>query len=328
MKYLFLTLGLLYFSLTGFSQNQTSDLDDIYDDIFVDVDVKPRFPGCESAGSITEKTICSETKMTYYIYHNLIYPSSAKENGISGTVVLNFVVLKNGTIGNIEVVREPGGGLGQAAIDVIKGMNNLNEKWIPAVKNSKPVSAWYTIPIKFRLYNKLSGQNEKETISFSFKDAYPKDDILCHRDHCTTPEIKESFSHFYSVESISGKTYFRVSRNNSATYSTDPIVSRSRLTWPVKALEISLVNDHVINSSLEASERSYRRILNNVEFSDYYFPIHENDVKIIISYPIKKVEFGYYKDKGKFKTANSWTPDKKEAVQISKWVKEMLNNTK
>jgi len=327
MKYLFLTLGVMNFSLTVFSQNLKSDTVYNHVDILMDVDIKPRFPGCEGAGSISEKTICSETKMTDYIYHNLIYPSSAKENGISGTVVLNFTVLKNGVIDNVEVVREPGGGLAQAAIDVVKGMNNLNEKWIPAMKDDKPVSAWYTLPIKFRLYNKVGSQNEKAVMNYSFKDSYPIDNILCLGYQCVTPEIKESFSHYYSVESISGKAYFRVSRNNSAKYSSDPIVSRSRLTWPVEAIEISLLNGHVINSSLEASEKFYRKILGQVEFTDYYFPIQDSDLKTIMSYPIKKLEFGYYKNKEKLKSANSWTPDKKEAVKISKWVREMLNKT-
>lgn len=325
MKYLFLTLAILHFSRTVFAQDHKPDT--IYNQelILTEVDTKPRFPGCEGGGSITEKTICSESKITDYIYHNLIYPSLAKENGISGTVILNFVVLKNGTIGNVEVIREPGGGLGQAAIDVIKGMNGLNEKWIPALKDGKVVSAWYRLPVKFKLYNKVNGQNNNVRINYSFKKSYPTDSIICIENHCTTPEIKESFSHYYSIESISGQTYFRVSRNNSATYSRDPIISRSRLTWSVKALEISLVNGHLINSTLEASEKYDRRILNNVEFKDYYFPINDDDLKIIMSFPIKKVEFGYYKDNNKLKSANSWTPERKEAVQISKWVKEMVN---
>jgi TonB family protein len=326
MKYLFLTLALMHFSLCAFSQDINQDSVSTQEEIFTEVDVKPLMSGCEGAGSITEKTICSERKLADYIDNNLVYPSSSKENGMSGTVVLDIAVLKDGSLGQIKVVRQPSDELGQAAIDIIIGMKNLNEKWLPALKEGKPVSAWYRLPIKFRLYNKVSDQNKNAGINYKFNDPYPKDSILCIGDHCTTPEIRESFSHYYSIESISDQTYFRVSRNNSAASSTSPILSNSRLTRPVEVLEITLVNGFVIKSFLEASKISFRRIISEVAFTDYYFPIHDEDIKIIMSYPIKKLEFGYYKDNDKLKSANSWTPDRKEAVQISKWVKVLFNS--
>lgn len=77
------------------------------------------------------------------------YPAYAKKMGIEGTVVLNVVVYKDGTVGEIEVVQSllPGpGGLDEAAIKAVK-------KWefSPAKSGGNPVSVWVNIPIEFSL---------------------------------------------------------------------------------------------------------------------------------------------------------------------------------
>ena len=84
-----------------------------------------------------------------YLSKNTKYPTMSKENNISGTVFLKFVVGKNGEIRDIEVLKGVRGGkdLEQEAIRVIEQM----PKWIPGVQNGKKVSVYFTLPIKFSL---------------------------------------------------------------------------------------------------------------------------------------------------------------------------------
>lgn len=124
----------------------------VEDEVFVRAEQMPRFPGCEDmSGTNEEKAKCAEKKMLEYIYKNLKYPAIARENGVSGQVVLKFVVDKNGEIGKVEVLRDPGAGLGTAASDVVMAMNKLGQKWTPGKQRGRPVSVWYTLPVKFSL---------------------------------------------------------------------------------------------------------------------------------------------------------------------------------
>ena len=60
------------------------------------VEEMPRFKGCEEMkGSAKDKEMCGQYEMLLFIYKSLKYPVDARENGIQGTVVVQFVVDKN-----------------------------------------------------------------------------------------------------------------------------------------------------------------------------------------------------------------------------------------
>ncbi|MBO7488661.1 MAG: energy transducer TonB [Bacteroidales bacterium] len=101
-------------------------------EIFVFVEEEPTFPGGEDA-------------MYDFIYKNLQYPKSAE--CVTGTVVIKFVVEKDGRIGNVRIVREIGGGCGEEAARVVKMM----PKWNPGKQAGKKVSCEFVLPIKFEL---------------------------------------------------------------------------------------------------------------------------------------------------------------------------------
>lgn len=122
------------------------------EEIFMIVEQAPRFPGCEDmSGSKEEKKACADKKMLEYIYGNLKYPAIARENGIEGQVVIQFVVDKDGSISDINLVRDLEGGCGEAALKVVKGMNNLPQKWTPGKQRGRAVKVKYTLPVKFKL---------------------------------------------------------------------------------------------------------------------------------------------------------------------------------
>lgn len=82
-----------------------------------------------------------------YIAENIHYPEQAKADGIEGRVVVQFTVMDNGDIVNVEVAKGIGGGCDEEAVRVVKGMS----KWKPAIYEGKAVNVQYCIPINFKL---------------------------------------------------------------------------------------------------------------------------------------------------------------------------------
>lgn len=122
------------------------------EEIFMIVEQSPRFPGCEDVdGDKAAKEACATKKMLAYIYGNLKYPAIARENGIEGQVVIQFVVAKDGSIEDIKLVRDLEGGCGDAALKVVRGMNNLPQKWTPGKQRGRAVKVKFTLPVKFKL---------------------------------------------------------------------------------------------------------------------------------------------------------------------------------
>jgi len=121
------------------------------EEIFKVVEQMPRFPGCEDESSNEEKQACAQKKLLEYIYKNVKYPAIARENGIQGRVVVQFVVEKDGSITDVNVVRDIGAGCGEEADRVVQSMNNMPQKWTPGKQRGKPVRVQFTLPVSFKL---------------------------------------------------------------------------------------------------------------------------------------------------------------------------------
>ena len=104
------------------------------DTIYIGSEQLPEFPDGEQA-------------LMDFIKKNQKYPASALEKGIQGRVTLSFVVEKDGSISNIEVMRSPAEELTQEAIRVVKKL----PKFIPGKMNGEPVRVKYVLPFTFRL---------------------------------------------------------------------------------------------------------------------------------------------------------------------------------
>ena len=102
--------------------------------IFVFVEEYPEFPN-------------GEENLYKYLGSNIKYPHDALENGIQGTVVVKFVVEKDGSISNVKAVRKIGGGCDEEAVRVVKRM----PRWKPGKQSGKPVRTEFTLPIQFKL---------------------------------------------------------------------------------------------------------------------------------------------------------------------------------
>ncbi len=103
--------------------------------VFVVVETMPEFPGGQQA-------------LFKYLSENVKYPVIAQENGIQGRVICQFVVNKDGSIVDVEVVRSGGDpSLDKEAVRVIKSMPN----WKPGKQRGKAVRVKYTVPVNFKL---------------------------------------------------------------------------------------------------------------------------------------------------------------------------------
>lgn len=102
--------------------------------IFTTVEQQPEFPGGVS-------------QMYKYIGENIKYPSAAQRANVSGKVFVKFVVEKDGSIGDISVLKGIGFGCDEEATRVIKSM----PKWSPGRQNGRNVRVYFTMPISFRL---------------------------------------------------------------------------------------------------------------------------------------------------------------------------------
>ncbi len=102
--------------------------------VFQVVETMPSFPGGDAA-------------LFKFLNDNIKYPVIAQENGIQGRVICQFVVNRDGSIVDVEVVRSVDPSLDKEAIRVIKAMPN----WAPGKQRGKAVRVKYTLPVNFRL---------------------------------------------------------------------------------------------------------------------------------------------------------------------------------
>jgi TonB family protein len=80
-----------------------------------------------------------------FFEENLQYPHAAAKKKIKGEVIVSFDVDTDGALSNIKIVKDIGGGCGAEAVRVVKLMPNL----IPGIKNGKPVTVKYKLPVTF-----------------------------------------------------------------------------------------------------------------------------------------------------------------------------------
>ena len=127
--------------------------------VHFNLDRKPAFPDGNDA-------------LIEYINENLDYPLDAISQNVQGTVIISFIVNKNGEIDNVRAVkghrllREP-------AIELVESF----PKWTPAIKNGNTVNAFHSLPIRFSRENPQiissfsSGRFKKERkwVLFPFK---------------------------------------------------------------------------------------------------------------------------------------------------------------
>jgi periplasmic protein TonB len=104
-----------------------------WDKTFTKVEIESEYPGGSAAWQ-------------RYLNKTLRYPQDAIDNEIQGTVVIQFIVDKEGNVSDVEAISGPEE-LRSEAVRVIK----KSGKWTPAVQNGRQVKSYKKQPIVFRL---------------------------------------------------------------------------------------------------------------------------------------------------------------------------------
>jgi TonB family protein len=99
-----------------------------------DFERRPQFPG-------------GDNNMFKFINEHVKYPFEAKERGIQGNVIVQFMVDPDGELDKIKIVGSVHPLLDQEVIRIINKMPN----WSPGIIDGKPVSVMFTVPIRFKL---------------------------------------------------------------------------------------------------------------------------------------------------------------------------------
>ena len=86
-------------------------------------------------------------KFRSWVQGKLKYPQIAQENGISGKVTLTFVIERDGSLTNIQVMQSPDRSLADEAVRVLQS----SPKWTPGKQRNAPVRVRYTLPVGFRI---------------------------------------------------------------------------------------------------------------------------------------------------------------------------------
>ena len=111
---------------------------------FMVVENMPAFGPCTSLSG-DERNQCTQVWIIRYVSENTNYPSSAKDDGLEGTVFVYFVVGKDGNVTDVKVLREVDPRLDKEAMRVVRSLPQFE----PGQQRGKPVSVQYTIPVKF-----------------------------------------------------------------------------------------------------------------------------------------------------------------------------------
>lgn len=105
------------------------------DKIYVVADSDAEFPGGTEA-------------LATFLSDNLKYPEDAQYNGIAGRVFVQFIINRDGSISDIEIMRNVHPSLDAEAIRLVESM----PKWTPAKVKGVAVRSYFYLPIAFKLY--------------------------------------------------------------------------------------------------------------------------------------------------------------------------------
>ncbi|ADY37827.1 TonB family protein [Phocaeicola salanitronis DSM 18170] len=121
-------------AVTSESIEKNDTLKDNEEEPYTAVEQMPQFPGGPS-------------ELMKYISANLRYPEDAKRDKTEGRVIARFTVKKDGSIGDVNIVRGVSPSLDAEAVRVLSGM----PRWEPGMQNGKAVPTLYTVPVVFRI---------------------------------------------------------------------------------------------------------------------------------------------------------------------------------
>ena len=90
------------------------------------------------------------------LQERVVYPQSARDEGVEGQVILQFVVDEDGAVTEPRVLRSPDDRLTEAALEAVSQV-----RFEPGVQRGRPVKVRFAVPITFRLPSEDQGSNAR-----------------------------------------------------------------------------------------------------------------------------------------------------------------------
>lgn len=137
-------VGILFISFSCNSSNETNTntppiTKSSGEEVFVVVEDMPEFLD----GNVNE-----------WLANNVTYPPEAREKNIEGKVYVQFIIEKDGSVSNVNIVKGKDVLLDNEALRVVKSM----PKWKPGKQRGQKVKVSYTLPVNFALSNPKDSQ--------------------------------------------------------------------------------------------------------------------------------------------------------------------------
>lgn len=104
------------------------------DEVLVSAEVNAQYPGGDKA-------------LMEFVRSQIKYPTREKKENITGKILIRFIIEKNGSVSNVEIMKKISPGLDHEGMRVIKMM----PLWKPAYNGGRPVRQYYNMPINFTL---------------------------------------------------------------------------------------------------------------------------------------------------------------------------------
>lgn len=85
--------------------------------------------------------------LMYDILSKVVYPKACADSSIQGKVYIRFVVNRDGSASDFEVIKTPHPLLGDAAVQAARSI----KKFSPGMQDGKPARVWVSVPVMFKI---------------------------------------------------------------------------------------------------------------------------------------------------------------------------------
>jgi len=149
-----------FFFLSIFYNNAIAQVDIRQPKVYTTVDRMPCFIECNKNQREQDRRKCCDEQVKNFMLDHLEYPTAAKRANLEGTVIIRFVVDKDGKVIDPKILSDLGKGCEEEALRVI----NMMPRWeTPGMQANKNVAVQFDLPVRFSL-DEMSRPKGKTTV--------------------------------------------------------------------------------------------------------------------------------------------------------------------
>lgn len=169
------------------------------DSIYTQVDEMPVFEGCDDPLVSTEqRQKCTRERLIAFVQQNLTYPDSAVAKRVEGTAIVRFVVMQDGKIGLLQLLRDVPEGCGAEALRIVREM----PAWTPGRLQGQAVPVELRLPIRFNLKEDEGALQNRYRLNWGtlYKNTLKRDNLA--RQAVEKLFARDYFGNVYELEEL------------------------------------------------------------------------------------------------------------------------------